>query len=82
MVAEEFNKLSEEMKSRLIFDANKITERKDGSFTWELFKIDNFFIEIKRCIGNTLKRVISTYSIKDLPLIYRKRMIALHSKKK
>ena len=70
MTAEEFNNLSEEEKKIAIFEARKITERFDQRMKYELFQIDNFFVETKTSLQRQFKRVIATFSRKEVPLLY------------
>ena len=70
MTVEEFNNLNEDQKKAAIFDAKKITERFEKRIKFELFQIDNFFIETKISLQNKFKRVIATFSIKELPQVY------------
>lgn len=66
MTVEEFNNLDEEQKKVAIFDAKKITERVDHSEKYELFKIDNFFIETKISLQRKFRRVINTFSPEEV----------------
>jgi len=67
MTAEQFDSLSEEHKNIQIFEAKKITERFQHRDKYELFQIDDFFVEIKTSIQQKFKRVIFTYTSKDIP---------------
>jgi len=66
MTAEEFNNLSEEEKKIALFEARKITERFDQRMKYELFQIDNFFIETKTSLQRQFKRVIATFTSKEV----------------
>jgi hypothetical protein len=66
MTAEQFNDLSEEEKKIAIFEARKITERFDQRMKYELFQIDNFFVETKTSFQHHFKRVIATFSSKEV----------------
>lgn len=70
MTAEEFNNLNEDQKNVAIFDAKKISERFDQMIKYELFEIDNFFIETKTSLQQKFKRVISTFPSGHVPAIY------------
>lgn len=70
MTIETFNSLNEQQKVELIFDANKITEKVDREANYQLFQIDNFFIEAKTSLEGKFKRSFTTYSLKALPAEY------------
>ena len=70
MRTEEFNNLEEESKRLIIFDADKVSEKLIDSTKYELFAIQDFFIETKTSIGYDFKRTISTYTINNLPVRY------------
>ncbi|MDQ6815357.1 MAG: hypothetical protein M3040_16600 [Bacteroidota bacterium] len=70
MTVEQFNSLDEEQKKAAIFDAKKVTERVNQVEKYELFQIDNFFIEIKTSLRQRFRRVIATFSSKEVPKIY------------
>lgn len=62
MTAEEFNRLDEQSKRVIIFEADKIAENSDYLTKSELFTIDDFFIEVKTSPQNNFKRTITTYT--------------------
>lgn len=68
MRMEEFNNLNEESKRLIIFDADKVAEKLIDSTKYELFALNDFFIETKTSIRYDTKRTISTY--KTLPVMY------------
>jgi hypothetical protein len=70
MTIEEFKSLEEQQKVQLIFDANKITERIDSEANYQLFQIDNFYVETKTSLEGKFKRSFKTYSLKELPADY------------
>lgn len=70
MTIAEFTTLAEDQKVQLIFDANKITEKIDKESNYQLFQIDNFFVETKTSLEGKFKRSIKTYSLKELPVDY------------
>jgi hypothetical protein len=72
MTAEQFDTLSEEHKNIQIFEAKKVTERFQQRDKYELFQIDDFFVEIKTSLQNKSRRVILTYTKSDIPGEYRK----------
>lgn len=70
MTIDEFKSLDEQQKVQLIFDANKITEKIDNEANYQLFQIDNFFVETKTSLEGRFKRSIKTYTLKELPADY------------
>lgn len=70
MTIDEFDKLSEEKKGVIIFDADKISEGRDDFIRCELFTAYDFFIETKTSIRYNWKRNISTHTINNIPLKY------------
>lgn len=70
MTPEEFNNLDDASKKVLLFDARKVVEKQDGFSRFQLFKIDNFFVEAKTSLKNFTRRCLTTYTVKDLPVMY------------
>ncbi|MCW3079854.1 hypothetical protein [Segetibacter sp.] len=71
MTVEQFNNLDEEQKKAAIFDAKKVSERFDRKvIKYELFQIDNFFVETKTSLQHKFKRVIATFTSKEVPIVY------------
>ena len=70
MKIEDFERLGEAEQRVLIFGAEKLTERNTASENIQLFKIDNFFVEVMTSLKQKLKRHIHTYSFKNLPVEY------------
>ncbi|MCW3115717.1 MAG: hypothetical protein JWR18_4113 [Segetibacter sp.] len=70
MTIDDFKILEEHQKVQLIFDANKITEKIDNESNYQLFQIDNFFVETKTSLEGKFKRSIKTYALKELPVDY------------
>lgn len=70
MSVEEFNTLSDRQKKEIIVDAEKIAEREDDVAKYELFRIDNFFVEVSRSITYRFRKILNTYSVKDIPTHY------------
>jgi hypothetical protein len=70
MNVNEFKSLDDHRKVQMIFDANKITEKIDDEANYQLFQIENFFVETKTSLEGKFKRTIKTYTLKDLPIDY------------
>ena len=77
MTSEDFNLLDDHQKIELIFDANKITEKRDDEVKYQLFQIDNFFVEAKTSLQGLFKRIITTYSLKQLPVEYASEVLSI-----
>jgi hypothetical protein len=63
MTVEEFNILSEVGKKELLIDAKKITEYEDDIAKHELFRIDNFFVEVSISVTHRFRKITNTYSL-------------------
>lgn len=72
MTAEEFNNLDEQEKRIQLFEAKKICEHSDGFLKYELFYINDFFVETKTSLNRLFKRTITVYELEQLPLLYGK----------
>src|SRR3954468_15436882 len=70
MTIDDFKALEEEQKVQLIFDAYKITEKVDDEANYQLFQIDNFYVETKTSLEGKFKRSFKTYSLRELPVHY------------
>jgi hypothetical protein len=70
MIIESFNRMNDHQKVQLIFEADKITERVDAEANYQLFKISNFFVEVKSSLEGKFKRSFTAYTLKDLPVSY------------
>jgi hypothetical protein len=70
MTPEEFRRLDLESKRVLLFEANKIAEREDDNTKYELFSVNNLFIETKTSRQFTFKRTLATYTLNELPSVY------------
>ena len=70
MTIDDFKILEDHQKVQLIFDANKISEKIDDVANYQLFQIDNFFVESKTSLEGKFKRTIRTFSLKELPVEY------------
>jgi hypothetical protein len=70
MTIEQFNSLREEEKNIFLFEATKMAERSDSFTKFELFRIDDFFVETKTSLLRLYRRTITTYTLRDLPLVY------------
>lgn len=70
MTIEDFRSLEDHDKVKVIFDANKISEKIDNDANYQLFQIDKFFVETKTSLEGKFKRSIKTYTLKELPIEY------------
>ncbi|GEO07847.1 hypothetical protein SAE01_03430 [Segetibacter aerophilus] len=70
MTVDDFKILEDRQKVQMIFDAKKISEKIDQDSNYQLFQIDNFYVETKTSLEGKFKRSIKTYTLKDLPVDY------------
>ena len=77
MTIETFNNLNYQQQVELIFDANKITDKVDNEADYQLFQIDNFFVEAKSSRNGKFKRSFTTYSLKELPVDYIREVLSI-----
>lgn len=67
----EFNSLSDERKMEIIVDADKIGQYEDRQLgRFELFRIDRFYAEVKVNFLQRYRKIVNTYDLKDIPLVY------------
>ncbi|MEJ7677729.1 MAG: hypothetical protein WKG06_07650 [Segetibacter sp.] len=69
--------MNEQQKVELIFDANKITEKVDNEANYQLFQINDFFVEAKTSLEGKFKRSFTTYSLKELPVEYAGEVLSI-----
>ena len=77
MIIESFNKMDEHQKVQLIFEADKITEKVDAEANYQLFKISNFFVEVKSSLEGKFKRSFTAFSLKELPVAYLSEVLSI-----
>lgn len=70
MNCNQFYKLEEHQQMKLIMDADYVTEKVEGECKFELFKIDSFYVEVKTSVSGNYRKVVSCYSLRDLPAEY------------
>ena len=75
MSIEDFNSLPEQRKKEIIVDAIKVAEHEEDIVKFELFRIDNFFVEVSRSIIKRFRKVTNTYLPNNLPAIYANRLV-------
>lgn len=74
MTIEQYNNLTDKQKKELLIDAVKISEYEDEIATYEFFQIDSFFIEVSRSVTHKFRRILNTYTLRDIPLSYAGRV--------
>jgi hypothetical protein len=77
MTIDDFKILNDHQKVQVIFDANKITEKVDNEANYQLFQIDNFFVETRTSLEGKFKRSIRTFTLKELPIDYAGEVVAM-----
>ena len=70
MTPEQFNKLDEQKKKFLACNDEKLCEKWDDFFKYELFTIDKFFVEVKIGQMHHFKKQIVAYSLQEVPTMY------------
>jgi hypothetical protein len=61
MTLDQYNNLTDQQKKGMLFDAIKIDEREDDITTYELFQIDDFFVEVSRSVTLKFRKILRTY---------------------
>lgn len=70
MTIEDFNSLPAQRQKEIIVDAQKVAEFKDDSVKYEVFKIDQFFVEVKVSFLKKYRKITKTFYPSDFPLLY------------
>jgi hypothetical protein len=70
MSIEEFDNLDKEGQRVIIFEAEKVAGMNNYFTKTELFFYQDLFIETKISMINNFKRIISTYTLTNLPFHY------------
>lgn len=71
MSIEQFEVLTQDEKAALVNEATKVTEKLDGFTIRRLFKVGNYFVEIRKSLlAKRCKIYFTTYSRADLPILY------------
>ena len=69
--------MEDHKKMSLLSKAKKIAEKMETCTKYELFQLENFYVEIRFCIQNQIKKIINTYLLKELPKEYAAELIAI-----
>lgn len=77
MTIEDFNLLDDHQKVQLIFDADKISEKVDNEANYQLFQIENFFVEVRTSLEGKFKRSFTFYTLKELPAEYASEVLSI-----
>ncbi|MGI8637081.1 MAG: hypothetical protein ACR2KZ_16940 [Segetibacter sp.] len=77
MTIDDFKMLEDHQKVQMVFDANKVSEKVDDVANYQLFQIDNFFVESKTSLEGKFKRSIRTFSLKELPVEYASEVLRM-----
>ncbi|GEO09497.1 hypothetical protein [Segetibacter aerophilus] len=70
MNLEQYNNLPDRQKKELLIDAFKIDEHEDEISTYELFRIEDFYVEVSKSVIFKFRKILNTYALKDIPLNY------------
>lgn len=77
MSIDSFNRMDEHQKVQLIFEADKVTEKVDGESNYQLFKVSNFFVEVRSSLEGKFKRSFTAYSLRNLPVSYAGEVLSI-----
>jgi len=61
MTIEEFEAVSDLEKKSLLVDANKLSEREDAIAKYEIFQIDDFYVEVSLSVTHKFRRILRIY---------------------
>jgi hypothetical protein len=70
MTVEHFNSLPVNRRFEIIVDAEKIAEREDEIATYELFKVDSFYVEVSKSITHKFRKILNTFCSNQVPRVY------------
>ena len=70
MNIEEYNQLTDKQKKHLLVDAEKVAEYVDDVASYELFKLDNFFVEVGKSVTFKFRRILNVCLLKDVSSNY------------
>ncbi|MCW3114685.1 MAG: hypothetical protein JWR18_3081 [Segetibacter sp.] len=71
MTIQDFNSLPESRKKEIIVDAEKLGEYRDKDLArYELFQVDDFFVEVKVSFLFRYRKIANSYSISEIPRVY------------
>jgi hypothetical protein len=79
MTIKEFAEMDDQRKRIAIFESTKIAERYEGASKFELFQIDDFFVEVEVNILFRIRRSIRAFRFSELPGIYATRFSSIVS---
>ncbi len=70
MTSEKFNSLQSQDKEDLLLHAVEVCRKSDELVNHELFKLNDFFIEVKMNYQHRVHRIITAYTREELPVMY------------
>ncbi|MEJ7678435.1 MAG: hypothetical protein WKG06_11360 [Segetibacter sp.] len=70
MTPEKFNSLQSSDKEDLLLLAVEVCQKSDELFNYELFKLNDFFIEVRMNYQHRLHKIVTAYNLEELPVMY------------
>ena len=70
MSIEDYNKLTDRQKKQLLVDAEKIGEYVDDIASFEVFRLDHFFVEVSKSVTHKFRKILNVYLVNDIPKRY------------
>ncbi len=70
MTLEQYNHLPDKTKKELLIDAKKVGEYETEIATYELFQIDDFYVEASKSVSRKFRTIVSTHALHACPAGY------------
>lgn len=70
MTPKKFNTLESLDKEDLLLLAVEVCKKSDHLFNYKLFKLNDFFIQVRMNCQHRIHRIITAYTQQDLPMMY------------
>jgi hypothetical protein len=67
---ENFNSLSDKQKKDLLVDAKKVSEYQQDLVRYELFTLEDFYVEVKIDFLQRYRIITGAYSLQNIPKRY------------
>jgi len=67
----QFNNLADFEKKKMLAGSVKLSEHKKGNRKFELFKINNFYVEVITTFAFKTYRQIKSYEYNNVPFVYK-----------
>jgi hypothetical protein len=70
MNIEQYNELPDSRKKELLIDAQKVGEYENEIATFELFQINDFYVEASKSVTHKFLKINNTYKQEHVPSAY------------